>query len=174
MSNRVAREKLETLFGARCFIEKLHLRKEDKGIRRRFKGSKKRRKNLQKLTYHHIIEKHFGGETTVENGALLSEENHEWFHKQPISDQIKMDKKFQKYKIRILKKKGLDKQFQGEFEIPHKNLYRNEIDKQKNKKNAFKKSLKCDNIYDEGLPPRISRAKRKANDREIYREYLER
>ena len=106
MSNRVAREKLEKLFGAKCFIEKLHLRKGRTGVKRKFRGSKKRRKSLQKLTYHQIIEKHLGGEASVENGALLSEENHEWFHKQPISDQINMDKKFQEYKVRVLKQTG--------------------------------------------------------------------
>lgn len=53
---------------------------------------------MKKLSYHHIIEKSKGGPTTVENGALLSVENHEWFHKQPKSEQIKMNKAFQDYK----------------------------------------------------------------------------
>ena len=172
-SNKVARERLEYLFGAKCFIEKLHLRKETKDKRRRkkFKGSKKRRKTLQKLTYHHIIEEHLGGKATVENGALLSEENHSWFHEQPLSSQINMDKKFQEYKIQILKQKGIFNQFQEDFDVPQKSLYDGKEKKSKSKRNSFKERLRFNNAEQE-LPPKINRAKRKANDRELFKEYL--
>ena len=39
-----------------------------------------------------------GGKATVENGALLSIENHAWFHKQSSQDQAIMNAMFQEYK----------------------------------------------------------------------------
>ena len=39
-----------------------------------------------------------GGIATVENGALLSAENHAWFHKQNPQDQAIMNTMFQEYK----------------------------------------------------------------------------
>ena len=127
---------------------------------------------MQKLTYHHIIEEHLGGKATVENGALLSEENHSWFHEQPISSQIKMDKEFQDYKIRFLNQKGLLNQYQEKFDVPEERLYKNEKSKSKNKRDAFKKSLRCDNIYNGEPLLKSNRAERKAKDRKLFKEYL--
>jgi len=50
------------------------------------------------LTYHHIQERRNGGQATVENGALLSLENHSWFNKQSEERQKAMNKAFQEYK----------------------------------------------------------------------------
>lgn len=94
MSNKKAKEKLIQLYGAECFIEKLHLRKDTD---RHYTG-KGQLKRMKQLTYHHIRMKKDGGKATVENGALLSNENHTWFHKQPKESQAKMNKKFQEYK----------------------------------------------------------------------------
>ena len=94
MSNKKAKEKLIQLYGAECFIEKLHLRKDTE----RYYTSKGQLKRMKQLTYHHIRMKKDGGKATVENGALLSNENHTWFHKQPKESQAKMNKKFQEYK----------------------------------------------------------------------------
>lgn len=55
-------------------------------------------KRMKQLTYHHILEKRKGGKATVENGAILSVENHEWFNKQPEEVQKELNKKFQEYK----------------------------------------------------------------------------
>lgn len=93
-SNKKAKQKLIELYGAECFIEKLHLRK-DKG--RVYKG-KKQKERMKQLTYHHILEKHNGGKATVENGALLSAENHAWFNKQSQQAQAQMNQMFQEYK----------------------------------------------------------------------------
>jgi len=94
MSNKKAKEKLIQLYGAECFIEKLHLRKDKK---RHYK-SKGQLKRMKQLTYHHIKMKKDGGQATVENGALLSADNHQWFHKQPIEEQARMNRAFQEYK----------------------------------------------------------------------------
>lgn len=94
-ANSKVKQRLIQLFGPECFIEKLHLRTDEKP--RKYK-SKNQYKRMKKLSYHHIIEKSKGGPTTIENGALLSVENHEWFHKQPKEVQAKLNKKFQEYK----------------------------------------------------------------------------
>lgn len=93
-SNKKAKERLIELYGAECFIEKLHLRKDKNRI---YKG-KKQKEKMKQLTYHHILEKHNGGKATVENGALLSAENHAWFNKQSQQAQAQMNQMFQEYK----------------------------------------------------------------------------
>lgn len=95
--NKRAKQKLIELYGEECFIEKLHLRKDKK---RTYTG-KKQYERVKQLTYHHIREKRNGGQATVENGAILSVENHEWFNKQSEQMQAKMNKCFQEYKRRM-------------------------------------------------------------------------
>lgn len=94
-SNKKAKELLIKYFGAECFIEKLKLRKDTKPRRYKSKGRKLR---MKQLTYHHIEMKKDGGKATIENGALLSAENHAWFHKQTPDNQNKMNAMFQEYK----------------------------------------------------------------------------
>ena len=68
-SNKRAREELERLYGKECFIEKLHLRRDNKP--RKYK-SKSQMKKMKALTYHHVLPKSLGGKATIENGVLLS------------------------------------------------------------------------------------------------------
>lgn len=108
MSNKRAKEKLIQLYGEECFIDKLHLRKD--GVRH-YK-SKGQMKKMKQLTYHHILEKSKGGRATIENGALLSVENHEWFNKQSIEKQAEMNRKFKEYKeCRVVYLDKLDVEF---------------------------------------------------------------
>lgn len=95
MSNKRAKERLIQLYGAECFIEKLHLRHDTTP---RHYTSKSQMKKMKQLTFHHIVEKRNGGTSTVANGALLSLENHMWFNKQSPRKQKAMNEKFQKYK----------------------------------------------------------------------------
>lgn len=95
MSNKRAKERLIELYGAECFIEKLHLRVDTEPRRYTSKGQYKR---MKQLTFHHIRERQHGGKATVANGALLSAENHEWFNKQSKESQKQMNELFQKYK----------------------------------------------------------------------------
>lgn len=95
--NKSARQELERLYGKECFIEKLHLREE---TQKRYTG-KGQLKRMKQLTYHHIQMRKDGGKATVENGALLSAENHSWFHKQTQEKQAEMNKAFQQYKMSI-------------------------------------------------------------------------
>ena len=93
--NKRAKEKLIKLYGAECFIKKLKLRKDVEPKRYKSKGQMKR---MKQLTYHHIRMRKDGGKATVENGALLSAENHAWFHKQNPQVQTQMNEMFQEYK----------------------------------------------------------------------------
>lgn len=95
MGNKGAKDRLIELYGPECFIEKLHLRHDTTP---RHYTSKSQRMRMKKLTFHHIIEKRNGGPSTVENGALLSTENHIWFNKQSPEKQKELNDKFQNYK----------------------------------------------------------------------------
>ena len=94
-SNKRAKEELIRRYGAECFIEKLKLRKDSEPKRYTGKGQKAK---MKQLTYHHIEMKKDGGKATIENGALLSAENHAWFHKQHAQYQTYMNNMFQEYK----------------------------------------------------------------------------
>lgn len=94
-SNKRAKEELIRIYGAECFIEKLKLRKDVKPTRYKSKGQMKK---MKQLTFHHIKMRKDGGRATVENGALLSAENHAWFHQQSYKDQTQMNAMFQEYK----------------------------------------------------------------------------
>lgn len=97
-NNKSAKEELIKRYGAECFIEKLHLRKDDEPRHYTSKGQKKR---MKMLTFHHIKMKKDGGRATVENGALLSAENHSWFHQQSPTAQGYMNAIFQEYKRQV-------------------------------------------------------------------------
>jgi len=95
--NKSVKNALIRRYGAECFIEKLKLR-DTSGLRYRGRAHKHRMKTL---TYHHIKKRSKGGKATIENGALLSAENHAWFHKQPKESQEIMNNMFQQYKREI-------------------------------------------------------------------------
>jgi len=92
--NKRAKEELIRRYGAECFIDRLHLR-DDKDRKYTGKGQYKR---MKQLTYHHIKMRKDGGKANVENGALLSADNHSWFHQQPIQRQREMNDMFQELK----------------------------------------------------------------------------
>ena len=96
-SNKSVKEEMIRRYGAKCFIERLKLR-DTSGLRYKGKGQYKK---MKMLTYHHIRMKSKGGKATVENGALLSAENHAWFHQQPKADQERMNQQFQDLKRNI-------------------------------------------------------------------------
>lgn len=98
-SNKKAKELLIQLYGEECFIDKLNLRPKPTNQKYKSKGQRKR---MKQLTYHHIKKKEHGGRATVENGALLSAENHEWFNSLPIEEQERLNNIFQEYKMGVI------------------------------------------------------------------------
>lgn len=93
-SNKYIRELLIERYGAECFIERLHLRDTS---RLTYKGKKQYQK-MKMLTFHHIKPKSKGGRTSVDNGSILSNENHQWFHQQSEEEQERMNREFQRLK----------------------------------------------------------------------------
>ena len=145
MGNKKTKEKLIELYGPECFIDKLHLRKYDKPVHYTSRGQRER---MKQLTYHHIKMRKDGGKSTVENGALLSEENHIWFHKQSKEKQRKMNNAFQEYK-----------KCKVEFsDIPEQ---------------PFELSFAEIEITDKLKVKPINRAKIKEETRKAYKKYLE-
>lgn len=115
-ANKSARQELERLYGKECFIEKLKLREkygEVKVYTGRNQVKKAVLKRQKQLTYHHILEKSKGGKATVENGAILSAENHVWFHQQPKERQKEMNEAFQEYKKNGLKINAVEMTIEG-------------------------------------------------------------
>lgn len=96
-SNKAVKQRLIDRYGAECFIERLKLR-DTSGLKYTGKNQYKR---MKMLTYHHIKEKSKGGKATIENGALLSAENHQWFHQQDRADRERMNNMFQELKRNI-------------------------------------------------------------------------
>lgn len=145
-SNKTARKKLEERYGKECFIEKLGIRKFDKP---RKYTSKAQREKMKQLTYHHILEKSKGGKSTVENGALLSSENHIWFHQQEEEKQVEINRIFQEYKHLTDECKVV---FVDDLKLPFK-VIPAEFNIQNKRKEKY------------------SRAKKKQKDKELIDEY---
>lgn len=143
-SNKKAKEELIRRYGAECFIEKLKLRKDVKPKRYKGKGQMKR---MKQLTYHHIKMKKDGGKATLENGALLSAENHAWFHQQSTQDQAQMNEIFQEYKkqydeYQVVFVDELDLGFQVramEFHIDERELKKEKYNRAKEKREFQKR-----------------------------------
>lgn len=95
-SNKRAKEKLIERYGGIDFLDQLQVKIPES---RTYK-SKGQMKRMKQLTYHHIEERQFGGKSTVENGALLTEEHHIWLHKQPPEVKEKLNRAFQELKRR--------------------------------------------------------------------------
>ena len=110
MRNKRAKNKLKRIFGKECFIQKLRLR-ERYDVKKYTGESRKeiyeRIKRTKKLTYHHILGVSEGGKTTLENGALLNEDNHMWLHSQPPYIQYRINELFQEYKEKIIAQKKI-------------------------------------------------------------------
>lgn len=141
MSNKKAKQKLIRLYGAECFIEKLHLRKDTEPRRYKSKGQYKR---MKQLTYHHIREKRNNGKATIENGALLSAENHIWFNKQSEESQKQMNELFQKYKQSVECKVEFVDNLDTRFSIASAIIVPAELEKKYNRareKRAWKKQV---------------------------------
>ena len=142
MSNKRAKERLIQLYGAECFIEKLHLRKDTEPRRYSSKGQYKR---MKQLTYHHIKERQYGGKATVENGALLSAENHIWFNEQSKESQKQMNELFQKYKASVGCKVEFVEELDTRFSIASAIIVLSDLEKEHynraKEKRAWKKQI---------------------------------
>lgn len=97
-SNKSAKKKLIERYGEEDFLDRLGIKLFSEEVKYTSKGQYRR---MKQLSYHHIRERMYGGEATVENGALLRVENHSMFHKLPREVQSELNKKFQELKKSI-------------------------------------------------------------------------
>lgn len=149
-SNKRAKEELIRRYGAECFIEKLKLRTDVEPKRYKGKGQMKR---MKQLTYHHIRMKKDGGKATVENGALLSAENHAWFHKQSSQYQEYMNTMFQEYKRQQSKECQVVfvDELEFPFEIKTTEFHIDEREQKKERYNRAKEKRELQRRIDEEL-----------------------
>lgn len=94
-NNSKARRKLREIFGDGCFLERMGVRKI-KGVR----------KLDRMITYHHLKKKSKGGRATVENGANLAWENHQWLHSLPEAEQDFLNREIRKWKLNFVTMQG--------------------------------------------------------------------
>jgi hypothetical protein len=151
-SNKGIKKRLIQRYGSIDFLDRMKIKIPEK---KRYK-SKGQYKRMKQLTYHHIREKSKGGDATIENGALLTAEHHEWFHQQPPEIQRQLNEKFQELKRRIDAARKVsvvltDEELDFSFEFNFAEL---SIDKQ-------------------GRIKAYNRSKKKKQDREIIDEYEE-
>lgn len=84
-------------------IEELGIRYIPREERRKIKGYTK---YDDCLTYHHIKEKHKGGQATLQNGALVRGYNHRWLHSLAEEDKQKVNNAIIEFKAAILQCDG--------------------------------------------------------------------
>ena len=89
--NSKARKKLEKIYGKGCFMERAGIRK--------ITGFKK---DAYIMTYHHMRHVSEGGKATVENGANLALENHEFLHSLPREEEEKINNRIRQWKANFL------------------------------------------------------------------------
>lgn len=101
LKNSTGRKLLEQRYGSGCFMERAGIRiitDKEESKRKKIKGYKKINRTI---TYHHIKEKHSGGEVSIENGANLAAYNHKWLHKQSPEVIDEINHKLQEFKLSI-------------------------------------------------------------------------
>ncbi len=94
--NSKARKDLERIFGKGCFMERAGIR-TIKGVR----------KDARLMTYHHLKHKSEGGKATVENGANLYAENHQFLHSLSRGEEEKINNVIRRWKANFLTTNGL-------------------------------------------------------------------
>ena len=89
--NSKARKKLEKIYGKGCFMERAGIRKIT-GFR----------KDAYTMTYHHMRHVSEGGKATIENGANLALENHEFLHSLPREEEEKINNEMRRWKANFI------------------------------------------------------------------------
>ena len=89
--NSKARKKLEKIYGKGCFMERAGIRK--------ITGFKK---DAYIMTYHHMRHVSEGGKATIENGANLALENHEFLHSLPREEEEKINNEIRRWKANFI------------------------------------------------------------------------
>lgn len=150
-SNRGIKQKMIQRYGSIDFLDELKIKIPEC---RKYK-SKNQLKRMKELTYHHIKKKSDGGEATIENGALLTVEHHEWFHQQPDEVQEMLNNAFQELK----------RQKDNSLEIPIVFVEESELNF------PFRLNIMEISIDKQGRINAYNRSKKKREDRKEIEEY---
>lgn len=105
--NSKARKKLEKIYGKGCFMERAGIR-QITGFR----------KDAYTMTYHHMRHVSEGGKATVENGANLALENHEFLHSLPREEEEKINNRIRQWKANFLLMNNGKVENSGSLEFP--------------------------------------------------------
>lgn len=89
--NSKARKALEKIYGKGCFMERAGIR-EVKGLK----------KDAHQMTYHHLRHQSEGGKATIENGANLKLENHQFLHSLSRADEEKINNQIRQWKMNFV------------------------------------------------------------------------
>ena len=106
--NKVIREELEREYGQGCMFEKANIEEkiEQKRTIKTYKKFIEERRYTGKLiklyksqmNLHHLKHRSEGGETTVENGAVISSLAHMYLHSLPRKDEEFINNELREYK----------------------------------------------------------------------------
>jgi hypothetical protein len=110
-SNKTARQKLEKEYGKGCMFKKANIEEkiENKKTIKTYKKFLEERHYTGKfiklykkqMNYHHLKHKSEGGETTIENGAIVSALAHMYMHSLPREQEEFINDELRKYKQEI-------------------------------------------------------------------------
>ena len=100
--NKRVRKELERIFGKGCFMERAGIRKI-KGVR----------KDARMMTYHHLKHESEGGKVTLETGANLYLENHQFLHSLPRGEEERINNQIRRWKANFLALRGMSEIIDG-------------------------------------------------------------
>lgn len=111
-NNKQRREELEAIYGKGCMFEKSKAEEyvsslpRIKGfkvfIKERHFTSKEIAQLKKRMNYHHLEHRADGGQTTLENGAVISELAHRYIHSLPRDQEEIINNHIRKWKLDVV------------------------------------------------------------------------
>jgi len=125
-SNRQKREELEKIYGKGSMFERSQceeyiqtlprIKGYQKFIEEKRYSTKEKRRLTKNMNFHHLLHKSEGGETSVENGALVNELEHRYIHALPRQQEEIINNHIRKWKVDFITLTTEGVQESGELE----------------------------------------------------------
>lgn len=117
-SNKNARSILESIYGKGSMFKKAECEKQIEKQKLKIKGykiflhekrysTKSLKTKSKQMTYHHLKHRSEGGQTDVENGAILSTLEHEYIHSLPREQEEIINNMIREYKSKAILNFGI-------------------------------------------------------------------
>ena len=106
-SNKNARLILESIYGKGSMFKKAECEKQIEKQKLKIKGYKSLKTKSKQMTYHHLKHRSEGGQTDVENGAILSTLEHEYVHSLPREQEEIINNMIREYKSKAILNFGI-------------------------------------------------------------------